>query len=445
MRTNKLLKFSILVSMLFPFLSLYAQQAYLWRVSNTATVTGNTGFYNTQGLAATYANLVWSTTGTLASCIVQIDYSNDGSTVAGQLIPAQTCTIGGAITAGSTSTPNYVRISYVIGSGGGFIKFTGQGCINNTCTTGGGGGGGQAITGPGGTCTTNPPSPHTGIVCTGVSSSTMQLDDSDGSVGVGFSTSDGSGLSVGDGAELFDASGDLVTINNGARQVIAQDSNTDNITLNGGAQTISQSVNNGGNITISTTGATITDQAGDIISLNSTTQILELQDSNGDFIDLNGNTGEIDESSGSGVVNGSPNGGAQGGGTYNAQAIYINGNVVAPASGSFTNGHFVTSHTGGTPAVTVFEDGGFSPVQITPYTSSSIGGSLLAAGACASGTATATGITNGMVVDVTPQTYPGDGIVWKGYMSAANTVTVKVCAIIAATPTASLYNVRVIN
>ncbi len=48
-----------------------------------------------------------------------------------------------------------------------------------------------------------------------------------------------------------------------------------------------------------------------------------------------------------------------------------------------------------------------------------------------------------MDASVTPVTYPGDGITWKAYVSAADTVTVKVCAIVDATPTASVYNVRV--
>jgi hypothetical protein len=78
-------------------------------------------------------------------------------------------------------------------------------------------------------------------------------------------------------------------------------------------------------------------------------------------------------------------------------------------------------------------------------TSGSIGGSALAAGACASGTVAVTNSTTSMAVVATPTTYPGDGIFWHGYVSAAGTVTVKVCASIAATPTASAYNVRVLQ
>lgn len=78
-------------------------------------------------------------------------------------------------------------------------------------------------------------------------------------------------------------------------------------------------------------------------------------------------------------------------------------------------------------------------------TTPSIGGSALSAGACSSATASVTGSTTSMAVEATPSTYPGDPIYWKAYVSSAGTVTVKVCAAVAATPTASTYNVRVIQ
>jgi hypothetical protein len=48
---------------------------------------------------------------------------------------------------------------------------------------------------------------------------------------------------------------------------------------------------------------------------------------------------------------------------------------------------------------------------------------------------------------VSPATDPGTGFVWEGFVSAANTVTVRVCNVSGstATPTASAYNVRVIQ
>lgn len=78
-------------------------------------------------------------------------------------------------------------------------------------------------------------------------------------------------------------------------------------------------------------------------------------------------------------------------------------------------------------------------------TTGSIGGSPLLLGACTSGTASVSGAAVGMVTTATPSTYPGDGVQWQSYVSSSNTVTVKVCGILAITPGASIYNVRVIQ
>lgn len=78
-------------------------------------------------------------------------------------------------------------------------------------------------------------------------------------------------------------------------------------------------------------------------------------------------------------------------------------------------------------------------------TTASIGGGALLAGACASGTVAVTNSTTSMTVTVTPNTYPGDGTLFYGYVSTNGTVTVKACAIIALTPTSSTYNVRVVQ
>lgn len=78
-------------------------------------------------------------------------------------------------------------------------------------------------------------------------------------------------------------------------------------------------------------------------------------------------------------------------------------------------------------------------------TTASIGGGALAAGACASNTATITGATTAMVATASPVSYPGDGTYWVAYVSASNTITVKVCAAVALTPSASAYNVRLLQ
>jgi hypothetical protein len=80
-------------------------------------------------------------------------------------------------------------------------------------------------------------------------------------------------------------------------------------------------------------------------------------------------------------------------------------------------------------------------------TTSSIGGSSLAAGACTSGTATVTSSTTSMAVAASPAADPGAGFTWNAFVSAAGTVTVRVCNVSGAnaTPTASAYNVRVVQ
>lgn len=81
--------------------------------------------------------------------------------------------------------------------------------------------------------------------------------------------------------------------------------------------------------------------------------------------------------------------------------------------------------------------------SILSGTSASLGGSLLLAGACASNATTVTGAGTTMGATANPNTYPGDGTVWSAQVTGANTVTVRVCAIVAATPTSSTYNIRV--
>ena len=80
-------------------------------------------------------------------------------------------------------------------------------------------------------------------------------------------------------------------------------------------------------------------------------------------------------------------------------------------------------------------------------TTSSIGGSALAAGACTTGTASVTGISTAMAVAASPVADPGSGFTWNALVSSTTTVTVRVCNIsgASATPTAETYNVRVVQ
>lgn len=89
---------------------------------------------------------------------------------------------------------------------------------------------------------------------------------------------------------------------------------------------------------------------------------------------------------------------------------------------------------------------GGSSSTISSGTTGTIGGSVNL-GECLSGTATVSGVTTSMVITATPVTYPGDALVWEGYRSAANTVTVKLCYFGAdafITAPSSVYNVRAI-
>lgn len=107
-----------------------------------------------------------------------------------------------------------------------------------------------------------------------------------------------------------------------------------------------------------------------------------------------------------------------------------------PASYAVGGNTITQPATAGTLALT-------SQLPLTGATDS-IGGMALAAGQCASGTATVAGASTGEAVVATPTTYPGEGIYWEGYVSAPGTVTVKACATVAATPGASVYQVRVL-
>ncbi len=82
---------------------------------------------------------------------------------------------------------------------------------------------------------------------------------------------------------------------------------------------------------------------------------------------------------------------------------------------------------------------------VSSGTTGTIGGSLLVAGACTSGTVAVINSTTAMAVSASPVTYPGDGAYWLAYVSTNGTVTVKVCAAVMTTPTASNYNVRVLQ
>ena len=84
-------------------------------------------------------------------------------------------------------------------------------------------------------------------------------------------------------------------------------------------------------------------------------------------------------------------------------------------------------------------------VMLSPMRASTgtITGTSLPLGSCNTGTVTVTGATTSMPAIATPVNDPGIGIVWNAFVSSANTVTVKECALVLSTPNNTAYNVVV--
>jgi len=120
------------------------------------------------------------------------------------------------------------------------------------------------------------------------------------------------------------------------------------------------------------------------------------------------------------------------------------GITTGPNSGT-TAGH-ITTFSGTTGQI---QDSGATLGSITALagTTGSIGGAALTPGQCASGTVAVAGATTSMVVVASPSggISPGSGFVWQAYVNAPGSVTVQVCALVAGTPAATPYNVRVIQ
>jgi hypothetical protein len=86
-----------------------------------------------------------------------------------------------------------------------------------------------------------------------------------------------------------------------------------------------------------------------------------------------------------------------------------------------------------------------APLAYLSGNTASMGGSPMTVGQTITATATVTGATTTMVAVCSPQTNPGAGFCFDSFVSSANTVTVRLTCVLAGTPTASLYSVRVIQ
>lgn len=77
-------------------------------------------------------------------------------------------------------------------------------------------------------------------------------------------------------------------------------------------------------------------------------------------------------------------------------------------------------------------------------TTITLGGSLLAVGQASSGTVSVPGARVGYPVMVSPQTDPGLLALGYGYVSAVDTVTVRILCVVAGTPPSTVWNVMVV-
>lgn len=111
----------------------------------------------------------------------------------------------------------------------------------------------------------------------------------------------------------------------------------------------------------------------------------------------------------------------------------------------FTLGQPAEPGTPGASGASGTATGSAAPSTTRIGTTGLIGGRPLRVGGCASGTAAVTGVSTAMALVVTPVSYPGDAVFWKGYVSGTNKVTVKVCVGLETTPGITVYNVRAIQ
>jgi hypothetical protein len=150
--------------------------------------------------------------------------------------------------------------------------------------------------------------------------------------------------------------------------------------------------------------------------------------------------------------------------TTGSQNILIGNNISLPsatANGQLNIGNIIfgTSITGTgstvssgnlglattTPRATLDVYGSVVLEGTSYITTSSLGGGALLAGACSSVSTAATGLSSTTAFMTTPKNDPGDGFFWSTIADSATSARTRVCASVAGTPNASVYNVKIIH
>lgn len=128
-------------------------------------------------------------------------------------------------------------------------------------------------------------------------------------------------------------------------------------------------------------------------------------------------------------------------------SLNLDPSIYMPKSGGAFTGLVTFSSRPSFNGATPWDSANFTPqAPILSGTTVSFGGDvLIIGGSCVSQTVTITGVASGMAVVATPTVSPGDGLFWYGYVSSANTVIVKLCAVVSVLPTSTTYNVRVFS
>ena len=120
------------------------------------------------------------------------------------------------------------------------------------------------------------------------------------------------------------------------------------------------------------------------------------------------------------------------------------GTALTPTSSIFVSSTGNVGIGTTTPNSTLQINGNVAFTSSSTIVTASLGGSALLAGACSSVTSTidSTVTSSTAAFVTTPQNYPGVGAYWSSYLSAPSVLTTQVCEPVAATPTATAYNIK---